>query len=492
VWKFLISALSGSLCASFEGMDPDRQAFSGGRPLNIPWAQPGNQLRFATLPYEAVCTENLTPWLKLLPCGKRLGLASLFAPLDIADSPLASLSLKAGSHHSPSRVELIASLDVVLPVKSGGIGFVAWFGSSSKTFAQCSAADTSDVQVWPQDSQLPESLQGIGLAAGSGKGLVIPSSRFAEIKDSRELLTNLQGRPMQGAQATGASLSVMRDVLSQEGKSERTHGRYLLRFTNVGMKRRVLFMDQLPFFMRPLWHTLQATFQVSTGAVEELDGVSAMQRLQLKFVPSDGQGLPTEVFLSVDVPHGGIVSVSFNVLKSFLQLREFSYACEKGFDVGSAAWLERGVRDEDALEPVVIGTADFSAPLQQSRPDEQWQLRFTEGLLVLVPMPDFSMPFNVIALSSTAVTFFFGSLFRLTAAGRIPHWVLKKEEQQRRRTWVFWLQRLLLVALVGGFYALAVAEPAQLANLRQALPPDAAPLADLLEYLKPQVEQLMR
>ena len=25
------------------------------------------------MPYEPVCTENLTPWLKLLPCGQDLG-----------------------------------------------------------------------------------------------------------------------------------------------------------------------------------------------------------------------------------------------------------------------------------------------------------------------------------------------------------------------------------------------------------------------------------
>merc|ERR1712151_1383561 len=56
------------------------------------------------------------------------------------------------------------------------------------------------------------------------------------------------------------------------------------------------------------------------------------------------------------------------------------------------------------------------------------QLRLTLGYIVMVPMPDFSMPFNVIALSVTAVTFWFGSIFRLTASGRVPHWVVKKEE----------------------------------------------------------------
>lgn len=29
-------------------------------------------LRYATLPREIVCTENLTPWKKLLPCGSKV------------------------------------------------------------------------------------------------------------------------------------------------------------------------------------------------------------------------------------------------------------------------------------------------------------------------------------------------------------------------------------------------------------------------------------
>ncbi len=32
-----------------------------------------------SLPREAVCTENLTPWLKLLPCTGKAGLAAVLA-----------------------------------------------------------------------------------------------------------------------------------------------------------------------------------------------------------------------------------------------------------------------------------------------------------------------------------------------------------------------------------------------------------------------------
>ena len=38
---------------------------------------------------------------------------------------------------------------------------------------------------------------------------------------------------------------------------------------------------------------------------------------------------------------------------------------------------------------------------------------YTDGLLVLLPFPDMSMPFNVIAFTSTVIAFLFGSLFNL-------------------------------------------------------------------------------
>jgi hypothetical protein len=37
---------------------------------------------------------------------------------------------------------------------------------------------------------------------------------------------------------------------------------------------------------------------------------------------------------------------------------------------------------------------------------------FTEGALVMIQMPDFSMPFNVVCLASTVLTLFFSLLFK--------------------------------------------------------------------------------
>jgi len=279
----------------------------------------------------------------------------------------------------------------------------------------------------------------------------------------------------------------MRDVLSHEGKSERTAARYLLRFSNAGARKTVRFMDQLPFFLRPLWHTFEVTVKSKDGSVQELKGVEAMTRLGLSFVPSDSSRAPTEVFITADIPAESTVSVVLNVMKIFIQLREFSYACEKGFDVGSAAWLELEATDTE------ISTADFADSLTTLSGDplgrDAPRLRFTAGLLILVPMPDFSMPFNVIALSATAITFFFGSLFRVTSSGRQPHWVLKSDKVKRTTVW-FIKQGLKAVVFGTGLWLYSV-ERKDVAELRNLLPPDVHLLVQFLLYVKDKIDDTM-
>ena len=53
----------------------------------------GFKARQAQMPREAVCTENLTPFLKLLPCGRHAGLASLINPPHVLDNRFHSLNV---------------------------------------------------------------------------------------------------------------------------------------------------------------------------------------------------------------------------------------------------------------------------------------------------------------------------------------------------------------------------------------------------------------
>mmetsp|Transcript_146589 Transcript_146589/g.267262 ORF Transcript_146589/g.267262 Transcript_146589/m.267262 type:complete len:647 (+) Transcript_146589:89-2029(+) len=501
-WRFLISALSGTLCASFEGMDPGHVSMPFVMPMQLPWKEPGRQLQFATLPYEPICTENLTPWLKLLPCGRKRGLASLIAPLAVAEAPLVSLSLTMAVDRGAGHVELRTSLDVVLPLEARVAGLRAWFPQDS--VEPCPSADDSRVflrtKAVDKDTAESSGTESVH-TEGNISTLAFATSKFAKLQTSHKLARRIDDgnapKPWavvhwgQGLPTGNGGLSVTRDIVSQEGQSERTHGRYLLRFTNDGPGRRVRFMEQLPFFLSPMWHTFRATLQRPGEPAEELTGLQAMQRLRLKFVPPvSGQRSPTEVFFTLDMPPGGTVSVFLDVLKKFIKLREFSYACEKGFDVSAAAWLEVELPQEGnssaiddfikSLGPAKLGDGESG--------NAHWRLRFTSGLIVLVPMPDFSMPFNVISLSSTALTFFFGSIFRLTAAGRQKHWVSK--EPGKKEGWSSYLPMVPRILMIGGMLAIAVLnyldEP-QIKEFKETWPPEWVFLADFLLTAKDSV-----
>jgi GPI-anchor transamidase subunit T len=81
--------LAGLFCASLGSLDELRttspaQSFASEGALPD-WNLP-HQVRHASLPSEHVCTENLTPFLKLLPCKSLSGIASLLNPHRLFDA----------------------------------------------------------------------------------------------------------------------------------------------------------------------------------------------------------------------------------------------------------------------------------------------------------------------------------------------------------------------------------------------------------------------
>lgn len=98
-WKQLVASLAGLFCASLNLADElltgePRLILPPSDPLNIASVNPdGYRLRMTEMPREAVCTENLTPFLKLLPCTNKAGVASLINPLKVFNSRFHSMSV---------------------------------------------------------------------------------------------------------------------------------------------------------------------------------------------------------------------------------------------------------------------------------------------------------------------------------------------------------------------------------------------------------------
>jgi phosphatidylinositol glycan class T len=96
-WLTLTNALSGLFCASLNFIDSTRTI----RPV-MSFEPKGHltnstlenlHLLHGTLPREVVCTENLTPFLKLLPCKGKAGISSLLDGHKLFDASWQSMSI---------------------------------------------------------------------------------------------------------------------------------------------------------------------------------------------------------------------------------------------------------------------------------------------------------------------------------------------------------------------------------------------------------------
>lgn len=80
-WAELVNAVSGLFCTSLNFLDgkstvAPRWSF---RPRGVAtegYTYSTKYVRYGALPSEIVCTENLTPWKKLLPCNTKVGFLS--------------------------------------------------------------------------------------------------------------------------------------------------------------------------------------------------------------------------------------------------------------------------------------------------------------------------------------------------------------------------------------------------------------------------------
>jgi len=159
-WKGLVNALSGMICASLNFMDSKitvspqytirpRGAVGHGNQLNQ------TLVRYSSIAAEVVCTENLTPWKKLLPCYGQAGLSSLLAAKPLLDANYHSMGLSvrqvcANAKCTETSLQHKQTLSVVFDAsrsksQPSGWSLRSLFGTGVKS--TCAVADSSDVII---------------------------------------------------------------------------------------------------------------------------------------------------------------------------------------------------------------------------------------------------------------------------------------------------------------------------------------------------------
>lgn len=155
-----------------------------------------------------------------------------------------------------------------------------------------------------------------------------------------------------------------------------------------------VYMESLPWFMRIYLHTLEARIVDPPNSKQE----SVIQDIYYR--PALDRERGTQLEVKLRIPPKSTVFLTYDFEKSILRYTEYPPDANRGFDVPGAV--------------ITIPNGDKSSS----------NLR-TTALLLNLPTPDFSMPYNVIIFTSTAIALAFGGMFnllvrRLVAANEGP------------------------------------------------------------------------
>ncbi|KAJ8865834.1 hypothetical protein PR048_033356 [Dryococelus australis] len=418
-WKELSSSLSGLLCASLNfieatnSLSPELSL----RPTGVVGDKPVNSslLRYATLPREIVCTENLTPWKKLLPCDSKKGLATLLNAGYIHNTNYHSLAVHLrpvcrDAACTQVSIELRQSVSLVydIVILGGdsqdwsirklfgiGLGGSCQLATMSNVYVDISSNKTgAKFQLIPPPSAITTSTRGgyeSVFAVYDIKSLKFHSMlNIAAIYDTTPLRVYGVNMP--------PILFANRYIV---GYGQERGGIVTKVHNNHWSTLEVVYLENIPWFMPVYLHTLKI---YSNGA--------EIKPLMKRYIPGKERLRPYYLEVALRLPARSVTEISIEFDYVFLKWQEYPPDANHGFYVGAAvitALLPTGKNYTGLPQDGTTITSSFNA----TREGYLVQLR-TETLIITLPTPDFSMPYNVICLACTVVALAFGPLHNIT------------------------------------------------------------------------------
>ncbi|KAJ5826115.1 hypothetical protein N7474_003253 [Penicillium riverlandense] len=434
-WITLTQSLSGLFCASLNFIDSTRttRPVVSFEPAGDHPPTDGLHLLHGTLPGEVVCTENLTPFLKLLPCKGKAGISTLFDGHKLFDAAWQSMSVDVRPVCPPEGecvVQIEQTVDMVLDIERSKrprdnpiprpVPNDQLVCDTSKPYNSddtCYPLETTTEKGWSLSEVFGRTLNGICpltdskdphestvcLRVPHDRG-VFTSEGTLETKQTdgfTRCFTLKASEPFDlviPEQPVTSQVPLEEPILNAErtivGHGAERGGMRII-FGNPSDTSDVdfIFFETLPWFLRPYIHTLQATITGRDGVRREIP-VSEIVK-ETFYRPAIDRERGTQLELVMSVPAASIVTLTYDFEKAILRYTEYPPDANRGFNVAPAV-----IRILDS--PHTRDTAQ-NAPVF---------IRST-SLLLPLPTPDFSMPYNVIILTSTVIALGFGTIFNI-------------------------------------------------------------------------------
>ncbi|UJR10819.1 hypothetical protein I4U23_015006 [Adineta vaga] len=377
-------------------------------------------LRYAALPREIVCTENLTPWKKLLPCvaggSNHKGLAGLLdnAPkLHHSDYHSLRMDLRqicANTECTSTQLELSMALAIVVNTATSKPNHNEWtfrsiFGSN--VAQSCPLSSLTNIYV---DLQL-SSTHSLNISPEPDHSIkqgtvpiVIYDLNNDKRKDTTFAMSCTHTKQQISNNNQNASLSppivVHRYATGYSVRDGGIETVIKIHEEQTNDQITLLYFEQIPWYFRVFLHTLKITTLD--------DPRTELQPDHISYVPGKDRERSYQLELIVKTKQSIVISFEFEM--AFLKWNEFPPDPNHGFYIPSAV-----------ISTILPSKSNYilrslnSFSLNQSLSSSDGFVRlYSESLLVNLPTPDFSMPFNVICLGCTAVALAFGGLHNLT------------------------------------------------------------------------------
>lgn len=327
-------------------------------------------LLHGSLPREPVCTENLTPFLKLLPCKGKVGVSSLLDGHKLFDAAWQAMSIDVKpvcESEGNCKLEMEQTVDMVVDVDRA-LQRRSWpvpkpppaqelscdknrpYGDSDGScFPMDNVSDQefglSDIFGRPVQGSCPlESAggepakeqiclevpdeRGVFIVKGATERKVGPNKRCYTLEDGKEFDMILQEHT--------PSLSLPHDepLLYAERSFtgygyERGGVQAVLQNPSPTDPVEFVYLESHPWFLKPYLHTLKTTLDPSPNATK---GEAKIIK-EIYYRPALDRKRGTQLEIRMEVPANSTATLSYDFDKAILRYTEYPPDANRGFDV---------------------------------------------------------------------------------------------------------------------------------------------------------------
>jgi len=200
---------------------------------------------------------------------------------------------------------------------------------------------------------------------------------------------------------------------SQKGYAEEYGGFVItIKNNNVDKDLYITYFDIIPWF----FNIYMNSFKIENNKVKDYYNDEYISEFYHE--PAIEHLNPTILEIKMIIPRDSTTSIQFDFVKQYLLYADYPPDCARGFDVGSA----------------VITVHNISLRDGYLYPEQNYIRIYTEPMVIILPAPDFSMPYNVITYSCTIIALFFGSMYNAYTRRYIPLVVEKEDNKDNSNT----------------------------------------------------------